>query len=753
MGQAGACLDACAGAWLNWMVGMSCQVAALVAVVAVISLLSRKASPRFRYLLWCLVLLKLCLPPDLAFVTGIGQWLPIPSKLHEDRSLLDATPLDQSGSAGASFRSAAVQSSVSSQAVASPVQSRQASSPRLPFAQLLFVVWLAGVLAMAALLIRQHLRLRRLLSAGAPVEDPDVLEGFRRAQEIVGVRGRVGLMAAPGLTSPILVGLTSPRVALPTSALTNLPEDQLRPVMIHELTHLRRHDLWVNWVQVIVQAAYWFHPLVWLANLRLRSEREMIVDDAVLLHLGEDREAYGRSLVSILGQSARRHMVAPGYVGILETRGNLKHRLRRILDAGRKPSVRIGLVPAALLVALALVFIPQGSSESAATLPAQAKIPATQVQSETQGPSEEKPRRLVRFEEQGKFGFKDKTGRIVIEPTYDDAGDFAFGLAPVNLGAKRVVLGPGGHRTGGKWGYINEQGKVIVPLALTYAREFSDGLAQVFDEEGVRFIDTGGRTVLTVAGAEQAGDFSEGIAPVYVYRSVQGKGWQTSFFNRKGEKVFSVDGYAEEFHEGLAVLTVRDKGDPEAGKYGFIDRTGKVVIAPQFAEAFDFSEGLAAVRTEKTTVYRMGDHWGYVDRTGRYAISPRFNQAGPFVNGVALVHVGGEIISVHDAPPHWNGGEWLVIDKTGKVLKRSAEWIDIRNFVPDGQTTKDEIKELPKQGVQYVPQTRPAQAGGRGIRAVAPAIHYAQATANGSPGIVTTSVPQKVQSYQRGGSR
>ena len=69
-------LDWFVAAWLRWMVAMSWQIAVLIAVVLLISLLARKASPRFRYFLWCLVLIKLCLPPSIAFITGIGNLLP-----------------------------------------------------------------------------------------------------------------------------------------------------------------------------------------------------------------------------------------------------------------------------------------------------------------------------------------------------------------------------------------------------------------------------------------------------------------------------------------------------------------------------------------------------------------------------------------------------------------------------------------------------------------------------------------------------
>jgi len=67
-------------------------------------------------------------------------------------------------------------------------------------------------------------------------------------------------------------------------------------------------------------------------------------------------------------------------------------------------------------------------------------------------------------------------------------------------------------------------------------------------------------------------------------------------------------------------------------KYGYIDKTGKVVIEPQFFdEAWDFYEGLAMVK--------VGDKWGYIDKAGRMVVESKFDEAGIFSEGLAMVKV------------------------------------------------------------------------------------------------------------------
>ena len=69
----------------------------------------------------------------------------------------------------------------------------------------------------------------------------------------------------------------------------------------------------------------------------------------------------------------------------------------------------------------------------------------------------------------------------------------------------------------------------------------------------------------------------------------------------------------------------------------------------------------------------MGGIWGYIDRSGIVAVKPAYNEARPFVNGKAMVHEGGRLQDIADAPSEWDGGRWLEIDKTGKVLRVVSE--------------------------------------------------------------------------------
>ena len=99
----------------------------------------------------------------------------------------------------------------------------------------------------------------------------------------------------------------------------------------------------------------------------------------------------------------------------------------------------------------------------------------------------------------------------------------------------------------------------------------------------------------------------------------------------------------------------------DSGRAGFIDKTGKVAIQPRFERAYSFSNGLAGVSVGEGL-------WGYIDHNGTLVTPTHFNEVKPAEREFAVVHYGGTQQSAEDAPSWWEGGRWLMIDRSGMPL-------------------------------------------------------------------------------------
>ena len=118
----------------------------------------------------------------------------------------------------------------------------------------------------------------------------------------------------------------------------------------------------MNCAQALVQIVYWWHPLLWLANARIRRVREEAVDDAVMLTLRDDAEAYAPTLLEVAKLAFHRPLASLGLVGILESRSALRQRIERLMDfrAPRKAGLTIASVLG--ILAFTALAIPMGAA-------------------------------------------------------------------------------------------------------------------------------------------------------------------------------------------------------------------------------------------------------------------------------------------------------------------------------------------------------------------------------------------------------
>jgi hypothetical protein len=207
-------------------------------------------------------------------------------------------------------------------------------------------------------------------------------------------------------------------------------------------------------------------------------------------------------------------------------------------------------------------------------------------------------------------------------------------------GTEASNVAPKPAQQGGKWGYADAAGQFVIPAQFEFAGEFSEGVAAVKLDGRLGYIGLDGRFVIP-AKFFAAGPFKEGFAWVmtrkpwtpfgtgeYGFVARLGKG---TFIDHSGREVlrpFQVAGISS-FSEGLAAVR------PENGKVGYLNVDGAWSIKPQFDEAHDFSEGLAAVN--QGAKGHMGGKWGYVDKNGTVVIPVRYDYAGQFKKGRACV--------------------------------------------------------------------------------------------------------------------
>lgn len=306
---------------------------------------------------------------------------------------------------------------------------------------------------------------------------------------------------------------------------------------------------------------------------------------------------------------------------------------------------------------------------------------------------------MAKFKQGDKYGFLDREGHVAIPAKHDDAWFFSEGMVAVKLGER--------------WGFLDKTGKEVIPFRYADAEPFFDGLAGVhiggsvrgrFDSDGetIRYVMDGGRGgYIDRAGRvviEPDFDWTDGFVGGFAKVNVGGTlgedgnvwGGKWGLIDKTGAlAVNPVYDSVGNFEEGLAPV--------QAGQmWGYIDTTGKQVIQPRFADGCHFSEGLAAV-SEGNRLY------GYIDRHGNYVVQPRFAAAGDFVEGLAPASTDGTAFGFIDRSgswvvtpafsgvQHYSGGVALVYlsDASGVVAKRHGHQCKYLPWRPFLKTTKE----------------------------------------------------------------
>ena len=242
-----------------------------------------------------------------------------------------------------------------------PAPATPLSAPRrgIPWQAVFASVWLLGVLLMVLRAAHALCSERRLASSSRPVDDPAILALLAELREHLGVVRRVALAAVDAACSPAVVGAVAPVILVPAGLLAGTSPMHLRAVLAHELAHIRRWDLLVNMLQLLVESLLFHNPSVWLLSAQIRHEREACCDAAAAECCGGGA-AYARVLVDV-GEAVLAQNVATSFA----RPGGLSDRVRRLL--GLAPVRDSWRLPARSLFAglgvamLALLAVGQGT--------------------------------------------------------------------------------------------------------------------------------------------------------------------------------------------------------------------------------------------------------------------------------------------------------------------------------------------------------------------------------------------------------
>jgi bla regulator protein blaR1 len=259
----------------------------LFAVVAgLLTLILRKNQARARYWIWLAASLKFLIPFSL--LVSVGGWL----------GWLRASDGVETGITFAMDELSQPFSQVSVPVIAHGARAAVVHDTAQLLPGIIAAAWLVGFLLVIFIWCVRWRRMSVAMRSAVPLRDGREVEALRRIESVGGMRTRIEMLLSRTSLEPGIFGIARPVLIWPEGISARLDDSHVEAILAHEVGHVRRRDNLFAAIHMLVEAIFWFHPLVWFLGTRLVEEREVACDEEVL-ELGSERHVYAESILKI----------------------------------------------------------------------------------------------------------------------------------------------------------------------------------------------------------------------------------------------------------------------------------------------------------------------------------------------------------------------------------------------------------------------------------------------------------------------
>ncbi|EPC8410263.1 M56 family metallopeptidase [Bacillus thuringiensis] len=337
--------------FFDWLIETSLMASILVGFILCIKVLFRnKLTPRWQYMLWIVLMIRLLLPwsPDssysiyslLSYSSSVSE--VIPKNMPATESIVNIE----------SDRKVELESNPKMVTKTSEPEVEVSSEKQTTFSlyKLALYVWLAGVIVLAAITFLTNRRLYSYIKKQPDITDEQVITVFDRCKQSMKMKKAVSLRLAGKIASPTVFSFFRPKVLLSKKHMKVLNEQQLQYVFYHELAHIKRKDVAVNWIMYSLILLNWFNPILWYAYFCMREDQELACDAYALTFIDKEEQiAYGHTIITLLEHYSYQ---VPSLANLSRNKRTLKRRIIMIKKFQKK-SYRLSLLGVIAIVAIA----------------------------------------------------------------------------------------------------------------------------------------------------------------------------------------------------------------------------------------------------------------------------------------------------------------------------------------------------------------------------------------------------------------
>lgn len=364
--------------FFDWVIETSIMASIVVGLILCIKILFRnKLTPRWKYLLWMILIVRLLLPwsPDSSYsIYSILSYSNDTSVIfHQKEPVQEKAAIDDTKMVTNENTYAPSYTQVAEENKQQTHRNENKSDVTFSFYTILLYIWLAGVIVLGLATMIMNRRLRLYIKNQPVITDERIVTIFDNCKKSMSLQQNIPLLSAGKISSPTVFGFFRPRVLLSSVHMKILDEQQLRYIFHHELAHIKRRDVGVNWLMHGLLILNWFNPILWYAYSCMREDQEMACDAFALTFIdSEEQIAYGHTIITLLEHYSSYYQV-PSLANLSRNKRTLKRRIRMIKKFQKK-SYRWSALGVVAIIAVSSVSL----------LNARADVPANPQKEQTE---------------------------------------------------------------------------------------------------------------------------------------------------------------------------------------------------------------------------------------------------------------------------------------------------------------------------------------------------------------------------------
>ncbi|WP_237982555.1 M56 family metallopeptidase [Bacillus thuringiensis] len=355
--------------FFDWLIETSIMASILVGLILCIKVLFRnKLTPRWQYMLWIILIIRLVLPwsPDSSYSiysvltyknedAFISSRNPVAiflstERMQELKGIDDTKVLTKEDN----HTSSSTQPNQSHKTQTH--NNEKQDDETIPFYTICIYIWLTGVIFLSFATFIMNRRLLLYIQKQPVIKDEKIVQIFEKCKQSMSVQRDIPLLVSGKVSSPTVFGFFRPKLLLSTVHMKILDEYQLRYIFHHELAHIKRRDVGVNWIMHGLLILNWFNPILWYAYSCMREDQELACDALALTYIdSEEQIAYGHTIISLLEHYSSNYKV-PSMANFSKNKRMLKRRILMIKKFQKK-SYRWSALGAIAVIAVSSVSL------------------------------------------------------------------------------------------------------------------------------------------------------------------------------------------------------------------------------------------------------------------------------------------------------------------------------------------------------------------------------------------------------------